>query len=208
MRMHKQFKHGGHGGRAGPWAFMAMGRGGWGGQDDPFGGWGGRGGGGGGRGPRGRGRMFAGGELRLVLLKLVADEPRHGYELIKAVEELTDGHYAPSPGVVYPTLSLLADEGAIAEAEGAGEGARKLFAATEQGRAELSENEKEVEALIARLRRVGEREGRGRSPELFRAMANLGGVLRNRARDGGFDKAALEEIVDIIDDAARRIERL
>src|SRR5687768_880554 len=69
-------------------------------------------------GRRGRGRrMFGSGELRLVLLKLIADEPRHGYDLIKAVEELTGGEYAPSPGVVYPTLTLLQDMGLIEEAE-------------------------------------------------------------------------------------------
>ena len=59
--------------------------------------------------------MFGQGELRLALLKLVADQPRHGYELIKAIEELTGGDYAPSPGAVYPTLQLLADEGLIEE---------------------------------------------------------------------------------------------
>ena len=62
-----------------------------------------------------RKRMFEGGELRLVLLKLIADQPRHGYELIKAIEEMTDGEYAPSPGVVYPTLTMLEDMGLIAE---------------------------------------------------------------------------------------------
>ena len=74
----------------------------------------------GGRGGRGRGRrarrMFESGELRLVLLKLIADEPRHGYDLIRAIEELTGGEYAPSPGVVYPTLTLLQDMGLIEEA--------------------------------------------------------------------------------------------
>src|SRR5215213_8788664 len=66
------------------------------------GGWGGRR-----HGRRHRKRMFEGGELRLVLLKLIADEPRHGYELIKAIEDLTEGEYSPSPGVVYPALNML-----------------------------------------------------------------------------------------------------
>ena len=73
--------------------------------------WGGRG-----RGERGEGRsrrMFDGGELRLVLLKLIADEPRHGYDLIRQIEELTGGAYAPSPGVVYPTITMLDDMGFI-----------------------------------------------------------------------------------------------
>ena len=80
----------------------------------------------------GRRRMFDGGELRLVLLKLIADEPRHGYDLIKAIEEMTGGAYAPSPGVVYPTVSMLEDIGFIAERES--EGAKKLFEAIEAAR--------------------------------------------------------------------------
>jgi DNA-binding PadR family transcriptional regulator len=118
-----------------------------------FGGRGGRGGGG------GRGRMFATGELRLLLLSLVAEQDRHGYELIKAVEDLTGGQYAPSPGVVYPTLALLVDEGLIAEA--AGEGTRKAFAVTEAGRTELAGKTDELKVIVARLTslaQAGERE--------------------------------------------------
>lgn len=165
-------------------------------------------------GERGRGegrrRRFAGAELRLVLLKLIADQPRHGYELIKALEELTDGAYAPSPGTVYPTLSLLEDEGAIAEATGDTDGKRKAFEVTEAGRAELTEKAEEVESLMARLAELGSRRERERGhwPELWRAMTNLGSVLKNRMRPGGLDADAIREIVDIIDDAAKRIERI
>lgn len=159
-------------------------------------------------GPRGRrGRMFGPGELRLALLKLLADTPRHGYELIKALEELTGGAYAPSPGAVYPTLQLLADEGAIAE-HGEDASARKAFAATEQGRAELAERNAEVEALFDRLAGHAKEHERGRSPHLFRAMGNLASVLKQRARADKLDEATLNEIVDMIDEMARRIERL
>jgi DNA-binding PadR family transcriptional regulator len=161
------------------------------------------------RGPgrRGRrGRMFGTGELRLALLALIAEEPRHGYELIKAIEEMTGGAYAPSPGAVYPTLQLLEDEGAIAEAEA--EGAKKPFAATDQGREELEDRKDEVEALMRRLGRHGERTTTVRSHDLFRAMGNLGSVLRNRARAGKLDERTINEIVDMIDEMAKRIERL
>ncbi|MBA2467593.1 MAG: PadR family transcriptional regulator, partial [Sphingomonas sp.] len=105
---------------------------------------------GGGRGRRsGRQRMFGSGELRLVLLKLIADEPRHGYDLIRAIEELTFGDYAPSPGVIYPTLTLLQDMGLIEEAPA--EGPRKPFQVTEDGRKHLDEKASEVEALFERL---------------------------------------------------------
>ena len=100
--------------------------------------WGGEfGGRGGPRGPRGRNRVFGSGELRLALLHLLEQAPRHGYDLIKAIEEQTGGAYAPSPGVVYPTLSLLTDEGLIEEQ--AGDGARKVFALTKAGHMELTE---------------------------------------------------------------------
>ena len=107
----------------------------------------GRGGNSGGR--RGRRRMFESGELRLVLLKLIADEPRHGYQLIKAIEELTEGDYAPSPGVVYPTLTLLEDMGLIAEKKS--KDAKKVFEATDEGATHLADNEAEVAELIERL---------------------------------------------------------
>ena len=153
-----------------------------------------------------RGRMFAQGELRLALLALIAEEPRHGYELIKAIEEMTGGAYAPSPGAVYPTLQMLADEGQIAEAEA--DGAKKPFAATDAGRAELADRQDEVEELMRRLGRHASRAERMRSPDLFRAMGNLANVLKNRARAGKLDEHAINEIVDMIDEMAKRIERL
>ena len=172
-----------------------------------FGGdWGNWGGGFGGRGRRGR--MFGAGELRLVLLKLIADEPRHGYELMKALEELTGGSYSPSPGTIYPTLSLLSDEGAIEESIDGGETSRKAFAATEAGRKELEERAEEAEALLGRLAELANRGERHHSPEIVRALMNLGGVLKNRVFNGKRDEAKLQEIVDIIDEAAKRIERL
>ena len=161
---------------------------------------------GGGRGgPRGR-RMFDSGELRLVLLKLIADEPRHGYDLIRQVEELTGGAYAPSPGVVYPTLTLLDDMGLI-EARQA-EGAKKLFAVTDAGTTHLSENAELIEALMARLADVGAERARTDSASVRRAMGNLREVLIHRLRHEDVAKETLHEIVALIDEAAQKIERL
>lgn len=153
-----------------------------------------------------RGRMFGTGELRLAMLALIAEKPRHGYELIKEIEEMTGGGYAPSPGAVYPTLQLLEDEGVIEEAEA--EGAKKPFAATDKGRTELAERSDEVAALMKRLGRHAERADTVRSPDLFRAMGNLANVLKNRAVSGKLDEAAINNIVDMIDEMAKRIERL
>ena len=157
------------------------------------------------RGGRRR-RMFDSGELRLVLLKLIADEPRHGYDLIRSIEELTGGAYAPSPGVIYPTLTLLGDMGLIAATER--EGAKKLFAITDVGRAELDANREQAERLIARLTDVGEESQRTDSASIRRAMGNLRAVLMNRLGERDLDEAALHKIVALIDEAAQKIERL
>lgn len=209
MRMHGCNE--GRRGRAPGWPMMAMmmgggrGRGRGGSWEWSFGDGEGRsrGGGGGRRGSRGR--MFAGGELRLLLLKLIGDETRHGYELIKAIEELTGGNYAPSPGVVYPTLSLLLDEGMIAEK--ADDTPRKAFAITAEGEVELSGRIEEADALIARLIALNEEDDAHRAPPIGRAVGNLFAALRGRAQSG-FDSETIHQVAEILDEAARKIERL
>ncbi|MFL6733710.1 MAG: PadR family transcriptional regulator [Sphingomicrobium sp.] len=168
--------------------------------DDPRSGRGGRGG----RG--GRRRMFEGGELRLVLLKLIADEPRHGYDLIRAIEELTGGEYAPSPGVIYPTLTLLQDMGLIEEADS--EGSRKPFQVTDDGRAHLEEKSDEVEALFERLEQIAPPEHHPGGPPIGRAVRNLMTALGNRIGRDGLDEHLLHEVAAILDEAAQRIERV
>jgi DNA-binding PadR family transcriptional regulator len=187
-----------------PEAIMAMGRGprwnkswSWGGDWGHD--WGGRHG-------RGRRRMFESGELRLVLLKLIADQPRHGYDLMRAIEELSGGSYGPSPGVVYPTLTLLQDMGFIEEAEGTG--SRKAFAVTEEGKAHLEEKADEVEALFDRLRQAGEKERKAGGAPISRAVGNLLSALWHRVARDDVTEERLHEIAAVLDDAAQRIERL
>jgi DNA-binding PadR family transcriptional regulator len=153
-----------------------------------------------------RRRMFDSRELRLLLLKLIADQPRHGYELIRAIEELSGGRYAPSPGVVYPALAMLQDLDHIKEA--ASEGARKAFEATPEGVADLAANAERIEALLARLAALATMRGRMDAGPVHRAMENLRSVLRNRLIGGEATKDQLHDIAAIIDDAAQRIERL
>ena len=155
---------------------------------------------------QGRRRMFGGDELKLVLLKLIAEQPRHGYDLIRAIEERTGGAYAPSPGVVYPTLTLLADMGQTAEQ--ASEGARKLFAVTPDGEAHLAAKAEEVTAIFARLDAMAEERERGDPMPVKRAMHNLRSVLKHRLFAGELDKEQLHAVVELIDEAARKIERL
>ncbi|NMM45812.1 PadR family transcriptional regulator [Rhodospirillaceae bacterium KN72] len=157
-------------------------------------------------GRHGRRRVVDGGELRLLILKLLSDTPRHGYDLIREIEDLTGGAYAPSPGMVYPTLSLMQDLGLIVETES--EGTRKAFSVTEAGAAELEKDADTADAVLARLSEIGETQERVGGGPVKRAMENLHQVLRSRmmqddaTKDTAFDAAA------ILDEAAQRIERL
>ena len=166
-----------------------------------------RGGRGGEREARGgRSRMFDGGELRLVLLRLIADEPRHGYDLIRRIEELTGGVYAPSPGVVYPTLTLLDDMGLIEARQAVG--SKKLFALTDPGTAHLAEHAEQVDALLARLAQVGAERARTDSVSVRRAMGNLRQVLLHKLGSDDLETDRLHRLVALIDEAAQKIERL
>lgn len=172
-----------------------------GGAFGPRGPWGGGRGGG-----RGRGRMFGRAELRLILLRLIADEPRHGYDLIKAMEERSSGHYSPSPGVIYPALSMLADEGLIAEQESGDQ--RRRFAITSLGEGVLTDEADEVERAMQRLDALGEHAERGRAPSIERAAMNLFTAVGQRMAKGGADDDLAHRIAEILDEAAQRIERL
>ena len=157
--------------------------------------------GGGGR----RRRMFDGEELRLVLLKLIADQPRHGYDLIRDIEERTGGAYAPSAGVIYPTLTMLDDMGLI---EAVSEGSRKEFAATDAGREHLAEREEEVAALFERLEALGEEHSRVDRSPIRRATANLFSAIQHRLSRDDMTPDLLHKAAAIIDEAAQKIERL
>ncbi|WP_241656455.1 PadR family transcriptional regulator [Sphingomonas oligophenolica] len=160
------------------------------------------GGGGGGR----RGRMFDGDELRLVMLKLIADEPRHGYDLIREIETMTGGGYAPSPGVIYPSLTMLGEMGMIDEEASAG--VKKRFAATAEGRAHLAENADQVAGLIAKLSGMGDRAKRGDRAPVRRALGNLRHVVQDRLMYGDLSDEQVHDVAAMIDELVQRIERL
>lgn len=155
---------------------------------------------------QGRRRVFDSGELRLVLLKLIADQPRHGYELIRAIEELTGGSYVPSPGMVYPTLTMLDEMGHIAETKS--EGTRKSFAVTLDGTGHLAERKTEVEALFARLAELASQQERTDAAPVRRAMNSLREALIHRLGRDGVQKQTVHDAVAIIDEAVQKIERL
>jgi DNA-binding PadR family transcriptional regulator len=155
---------------------------------------------GGGRGER----FFDNGHLRLVILQLIADKPSYGYEIIKAIEERLSGSYTPSPGVVYPTLTLLEEEGLATVAST--EGNKKLYAATEEGRQHLKANQPLLKAIFGRIDHAGKAFGRGRSPQLMRAMMNLRMALKMRMGRGDLNQEQLSKIAEAIDAAARTID--
>jgi DNA-binding PadR family transcriptional regulator len=188
--------------------FAGRGRGG-------FRGWGkhfGRGGQGGGFGGSGLpfGRFVGDGDLRLIVLALLADGPRHGYDLIKAMEERSGGFYSPSPGVIYPTLTFLEEAG---HAASTAEGNKKVFAITDSGRTYLEQNREAADAILARIKWIGERlaqargwfegrdEGRGRDRDMRDAIPEL-----NEARRAL--KSALAAKLGASPDEQRRIAEL
>jgi DNA-binding PadR family transcriptional regulator len=120
-----------------------------------FGRFGGLPGAGGWRGERfARGRKFVAADLQLLILALLAEKPRHGYEIIKALEERSNGYYSPSPGMVYPALTYLEE---IGRATVAAEGTKKLYSITDHGRAHLEANRASVDAILEELDWIGRR---------------------------------------------------
>lgn len=165
------------------------------------------GGGDGAGGPmRGRRRLFDAGELKLILLNLIAESPRHGYDLIRAIEALSGGAYAPSPGVVYPMLTLLADMELVAEQPGTG--SRKLFGITEAGTAFLEQNRNEALDALGRLDILAKRAERTDGAPIRRAMDNLKTALHNRLSSESTEADTILNVAALIDEAASKIERL
>lgn len=152
------------------------------------------------------GRLFDTGDLRFVILKLIAEKPSYGYEIIKAIGERLSGVYAPSPGVVYPTLTMLEEEGFATVTST--EGGKKLYAITEAGKQELEANKALVDVIFARIEKIGSAFGRGRSPQIMRAMHNFRLALKLRFAQGDLTKEQISKIAEIIDAAAKQVESL
>ena len=167
------------------------------------------------------GRMLASGDLRLVTLYLIEQQPRHGYDLIKAIEEKSAGFYSPSPGIVYPALTFLEEAGYVTSAT---EGNKKLYTITDEGRAHLDANREAIRATLDFLEKAGEKmkqwreartqsppegdEGGWQRPHHGRPDRDIPGVLPevNEARRGL--KAAIAEAIGEGEDAQRRIAEI
>ena len=164
------------------------------------------------RGPRGRGwkaragRVFEQGDLKYVILRLLAEKPRHGYEIIKELEDRFGGAYAPSPGTVYPTLTMLEDLGyARAMPE---EGGRKIYEITDEGRKHLEEHSATVDDIFERIAKFVEGFFDAPMADLKRSMASLGRATFYVASRSPNDKDRLAKISEILKRAAVEIEKL
>jgi DNA-binding PadR family transcriptional regulator len=158
-------------------------------------------------------RMLAQGDLRLIALAFIAEAPRHGYEIIKLLEEKTADWYSPSPGIVYPTLTYLEEAGYVTATS---EGSKKLYSITEEGRAYLAANRDVVDAVLDRLnalgervgrwrRKVREREDRGSLPPLTEAALDHLRETISKRLDGDADAEA--HLVEILARAAADLQR-
>jgi DNA-binding PadR family transcriptional regulator len=159
--------------------------------------------------PRGRwrgGRMFEQGDLRFVILRLLEEKPRHGYEIIKALEERFGGTYAPSPGVVYPTLQLLEDQGFARIVPGP-EG-KKTYEITDEGRAHLAENRDTVDSIFDRVSKLMGHFLDEPMTEVHRAFKEVAKATYSRASDAVQTPETLKQIVEILSRASREIEAI
>lgn len=151
-----------------------------------------------------RRRLFAHGDLRLLALHLMCERPRHGYEIIKEIEDLTGGSYSPSPGVIYPTLTWLEELGHVSVA--VSEGTKKLHAITAEGRAHLDVYRPTLDALLARIRPLQAARTGATAPRIAAALENLQHALRSRLARATSD-VQLERIAAAIDAAVVAIDR-
>jgi len=154
----------------------------------------------------GRGeRMFDAGDIKLVILKLLSEQPSYGYQLIKTMEERLAGGYTPSAGVIYPTLTMLEEEGLATSSV---ENNKKIYSVTVEGKQFLEENKRRVEALFERLEEAGQEYKRGRSPEIMKAFHNLRTAVIGRVRREGVSEEQIAKIAEAINVAAKSIAEL
>jgi DNA-binding PadR family transcriptional regulator len=163
---------------------------------------------GGGFDPRmgGRERLFDAGDIRLVVLKLLSEQPSYGYQLIKTMEQRLAGGYTPSAGVIYPTLTMLEEEGLASAATS--EANKKVYSVTAEGLACLDANKERVHELFERLEETGRGFRHGRSPEIMKAMENLRGAIFARLFRGNATAEQLAKITAALNAAAKAIDEL
>ena len=155
---------------------------------------------------RGGERLFDAGDIRLVVLKLLSEQPSYGYQLMKAMEERLGGGYTPSAGVIYPTLTMLEEEGLAAVTTS--ENNKKVYSVTPEGAEYLEANRERIDELFSRLDEAGRGFRRGRSPEIMRAFLNLRGAVAMRLHRERVTREQIRKITDAINAAAKAIDEM
>jgi DNA-binding PadR family transcriptional regulator len=150
--------------------------------------------------------MFEQGDLKYVILQMLAEKPRHGYEIIKELEERSGGSYAPSAGTVYPTLTLLEDLGYASVATE--EGGKKVYSITDEGRKYLEENKDAVDDIFERIADIGSSFLSEAMMDVNRAFGHVARATYATAPWHARDKDVASKLKEILEDAARRIEEL
>lgn len=153
-----------------------------------------------------RERLFDGGDIKLVILKLLSEQPSYGYQLMKTMEERLAGGYTPSAGVIYPTLTMLEEEGLISASTS--EGNRKVYSVTPQGWEFLEANKERIGELFMRLEEAGEDFRRGWSPELMKALTNLRSAIGARLIRNNLTAEKIQRLAEIVNTAAKEIDQL
>jgi DNA-binding PadR family transcriptional regulator len=152
-----------------------------------------------------RERLFDSGEVKLIVLQLLSEQPSYGYQLMKTMESRLSGGYMPSAGVIYPTLTLIEEEGLASSSTEEG---KKVYSVTAEGRGFLKANQRRIEELLARLAQAGRSFERGRSPEIMRAFHNLRGAVVARVSRESASAELIEKVVKALDEAALAIDGL
>lgn len=155
---------------------------------------------------RRRPRFFGHGDLRLVILDILTRSASHGYELMKEIENLTQGNYTPSPGVIYPTLDYLQDQTFITITEE--ENGRKTITITAEGQRWLDENREQLEQIQVRIKARSVGFQLRKNPQMKRALDNFKAVLDLKVNQGELSDAQLKQIIGVIDRAALEISQL
>ena len=153
-----------------------------------------------------RPRFFGHGDLRLVILDILTRSASHGYELIKEIENLTQGNYTPSPGVIYPTLDYLQDQTFITITEE--ENGRKTITITAEGQRWLDENREQLEQIQVRIKARSVGFQLRKNPQMKRALDNFKAVLDLKVNQGELSDVQLKQIIGVIDRAALEISQL
>jgi DNA-binding PadR family transcriptional regulator len=149
--------------------------------------------------------LFDAGDMKLVILALLSEQPSYGYQLIKTMEQRLAGGYTPSPGVIYPTLTMLEEEGL---ATASPENNKKVYAVTPEGIEYLEANKEHVGELFERLEETGRGFERGRSPEIMKAFLNLRGAVVARVSRESVKPEQIRKITEAINAAAKVIDEL